>query len=60
MKITLGLKLVADILTTLRFLIGLYIVRFSTFEPNNGVPLASVFFVDRMGDGFIGWANFTT
>ncbi|MFN3135808.1 MAG: hypothetical protein ACK44H_09605 [Candidatus Kryptonium sp.] len=43
MKITLGLKLVADILTTLRFLIGLYIVRFSTLEPSSGVPLASIF-----------------
>ncbi len=43
MKITLSLKLVADILTTLRFFIGLYIVRFSTLEPNEGIPLASSF-----------------
>ncbi|CUU05838.1 hypothetical protein JGI2_01308 [Candidatus Kryptobacter tengchongensis] len=42
MKITLGLKLAADILTTLRFLIGFYIVRFSYFEPQDGVSSASL------------------
>jgi len=38
MKVSLSLKLVADVLTTARFLIGLYIVRFSLFEPSEGVP----------------------
>ncbi|MCX7761206.1 MAG: CDP-alcohol phosphatidyltransferase family protein [Candidatus Kryptonium sp.] len=43
MKSVLSLKLAADILTTLRFFIGLYIIRFSSFEVKDGVISASLF-----------------
>ncbi len=42
MKIAISLKLIADILTTARFLIGLYIIRFSSFELNQGIASASI------------------
>ncbi len=41
MRITLSLKFAADLLTTARFLIGLYIVRFSFYEISQGLAIAS-------------------
>ncbi len=41
MKIALNLKLVADILTTARFLIGIYIIRFSGFDISDGISSAA-------------------
>lgn len=41
MRITLSLKFAADILTSLRFFLGLYIIHFSVYETTQGVASAS-------------------
>ncbi len=42
MKVAVSLKLVADILTTVRFFTGLYIIRFAMFEVPESVASASL------------------
>ena len=42
MKVAISLKLVADILTTIRFFTGLYIIRFATLDVPESVASASL------------------